>query len=113
MLPALPFFDVNWSLKPLAQPVDLFNLLFLGLLASALCFVTWSPGGQTAGGHQNHGLYLPGTSHHGGNISAGSAGKTNRAGGSGVYLTLLGLVISERQVAPGGNTIAEQTEKIS
>ena len=42
MLPALFLFDFNPSLNVLAEPVNLLNLLFLGLGASALCFVTWN-----------------------------------------------------------------------
>ena len=42
MLPSLLFFDCSWSLLPLQEPAYLLNLLFLGLGASALCFVTWN-----------------------------------------------------------------------
>lgn len=42
MLPALPFLGEGWSLEGLARPVNLLNLLYLGLGASALCFVTWN-----------------------------------------------------------------------
>lgn len=42
MLPALLFFDCTWSLQPLQEPVYLLNLIFLGLGASAMCFVTWN-----------------------------------------------------------------------
>ena len=41
MLPALFAFRFEWGLARLAQPVYLLNLLFLGLGASALCFVSW------------------------------------------------------------------------
>lgn len=42
MLPILPF--TGFSLRPeaLLRPVNWANLLFLGLAASALCFVTWT-----------------------------------------------------------------------
>ena len=40
MLPALLFMD--WGFERLADPVNLFNLLFLGVGASAMCFVTWN-----------------------------------------------------------------------
>lgn len=113
MLPALPFFDVNWSLKPLAQPVDLFNLLFLGLLASALCFVTWSLAVKRLGATKTTVyIYLVPVI----TVATSVLVLQERLTGLavlGIMLTLLGLVISERQVAPGGNTIAEQTEKIS
>lgn len=42
MLPALFFFDASLDLSRFAQPRCLFNILFLGLGASALCFVTWN-----------------------------------------------------------------------
>lgn len=42
MLPALFFFNFHPRLSALAQPAVLFNLLYLGLGASALCFVTWN-----------------------------------------------------------------------
>lgn len=41
MAPALPLFHARLGLERLAQPVSLLNLLYLGLGASALCFVTW------------------------------------------------------------------------
>lgn len=41
MIPALFLFEFEPSLDQLMQPVNLFNILFLGLGASALCFVTW------------------------------------------------------------------------
>lgn len=42
MLPVLFFFDIEWRFDQLILPVNLFNILFLGLGASALCFVTWN-----------------------------------------------------------------------
>ena len=42
MIPALFLLDFQPDLTRLAQPVVLGNLLFLGLGASALCFVTWN-----------------------------------------------------------------------
>lgn len=42
MLPAMAVFDFRWGLARLADPVNGGNLLFLGLGASALCFVTWN-----------------------------------------------------------------------
>ena len=42
MLPALFLFDFKWGLSRFANPVYLGNILFLGLGASALCFVTWN-----------------------------------------------------------------------
>lgn len=42
MLPAMAVFDFQWELGRLADPVNAANLLYLGLGASALCFVTWN-----------------------------------------------------------------------
>ena len=42
MLPTLFFFDFHPPLSLLAKPTVLFNLFYLGLGASALCFVTWN-----------------------------------------------------------------------
>ncbi len=42
MLPTLFFFDFHPQLSALASPAVLLNLLYLGLGASALCFVTWN-----------------------------------------------------------------------
>lgn len=42
MIPALFFFDFQLDLGRFTNPVYLLNILFLGLGASALCFVTWN-----------------------------------------------------------------------
>ena len=42
MLPALFLFDFKPDFTCFQDPVNLFNILFLGLGASALCFVTWN-----------------------------------------------------------------------
>ncbi len=42
MIPALFFFDFTLELTRFKNPVYLFNIIFLGLGASALCFVTWN-----------------------------------------------------------------------
>ncbi len=41
MAPAMYAMDFRLGLARLADPVNLANLLFLGVLASALCFATW------------------------------------------------------------------------
>lgn len=41
MIPTLFFFDFHLGLERFTNPVFLCNLIFLGLGASALCFVTW------------------------------------------------------------------------
>lgn len=42
MLPCVALSDTAWNWAALRQPLYLGNLLFLGLGASALCFVTWN-----------------------------------------------------------------------
>ncbi|MCC2865176.1 DMT family transporter [Anaerovorax odorimutans] len=49
MVPALLLFDFHGELSRLASPVYLFNILFLGLGASAVCFVTWNFAVKTVG----------------------------------------------------------------
>lgn len=42
MAPALFFFDFRFDLWRFTRPVYVFNMIYLGLGASALCFVTWN-----------------------------------------------------------------------
>lgn len=42
MLPALYMFHFQWQWSRMVNPINAGNLLFLGLGASALCFVTWN-----------------------------------------------------------------------
>ena len=42
MIPTLFFFEFNLDLARMTNIKYLFNLIFLGLGASALCFVTWN-----------------------------------------------------------------------
>jgi drug/metabolite transporter (DMT)-like permease len=42
MIPALFLFDFKLGLERFTEPVYLFNIIFLGMGASALCFVTWN-----------------------------------------------------------------------
>lgn len=49
ILPALVFGNYEWNPVRFIQPVNLLNILFLGLGASALCFVTWNFAIKTLG----------------------------------------------------------------
>lgn len=51
MLPCLPVFGFSWDAARLLKPVNFLNLLFLGLWASALCFVTWTFSLKRLGAH--------------------------------------------------------------
>lgn len=42
MIPALFLLDFDFKFNRFADPVCLFNIIYLGLGASALCFVTWN-----------------------------------------------------------------------
>ncbi|NLO86431.1 MAG: DMT family transporter [Clostridiales bacterium] len=42
LLPALPFMNFSFDMAKFIQPGNLFNFLYLGVCASALCFVTWN-----------------------------------------------------------------------
>ncbi len=42
MIPALFLLDFDFKFNRFANPVCLFNIIYLGLGASALCFVTWN-----------------------------------------------------------------------
>ena len=42
MIPALFLFDFQMGLERFADETHLLNILYLGLGASALCFVTWN-----------------------------------------------------------------------
>ncbi|KMW20860.1 hypothetical protein HMPREF9470_01919 [[Clostridium] citroniae WAL-19142] len=42
MVPAILIMDFHVTLDRIINPLNLCNLLFLGLGASALCFVTWN-----------------------------------------------------------------------
>ncbi len=42
LLPTLPFTGFSVTADELFRPINLMNLLFLGVLASAICFVTWN-----------------------------------------------------------------------
>ncbi len=42
MIPAIFLFDFDWDVTRFSNPIYLFNIIFLGVGASALCFVTWN-----------------------------------------------------------------------
>lgn len=42
MIPTLLVFDFRLGLERFSNPVNLFNILFLGVGASAICFATWN-----------------------------------------------------------------------
>lgn len=42
MIPALFIFDFKIDFERFMEPINVFNIIFLGIGASALCFVTWN-----------------------------------------------------------------------
>ena len=42
MIPALFLFDFDWDLSRFSKPANSLNMLFLGVGASAICFVSWN-----------------------------------------------------------------------
>ena len=49
MIPTLFLFDVHLGMERFSNPVYLFNMIFLSLGASALCFVSWNFAVKTLG----------------------------------------------------------------
>ncbi|WP_073078151.1 DMT family transporter [Sporobacter termitidis] len=98
MIPALFIFDFKPNLSALTQPVNLFNILFLGLGASALCFVTWNSAVKVLGAVKTSGyIYLVPV------ITVVTSvivlqEKITGAAVFGTLLTLTGLFISESKI---------------
>ncbi|MDF7667313.1 DMT family transporter [Orbaceae bacterium ESL0727] len=42
MLPTFPIFGFEWQLSRFAHPINLVNIVFLGIGASAICFASWN-----------------------------------------------------------------------
>lgn len=97
MLPACWLFDFELGFARFAEPVNLLNMLFLGLGASALCFVTWNTAIKHLGAVQAS-LYIflaPVITVVSSVIILGEPFTWMTA--CGTLLTLFGLVLSERQ----------------
>ena len=95
MLPALFIFDFKFDFQRFAETTNLLNILFLGLAASALCFVTWNFSVKQLGAVRTS-VYIyivPVITIIASVIILKE--KVNLLSGLGVALTLLGLIISE------------------
>lgn len=95
MLPALGFLDFEWKLARFADATYLFNIVFLGLGASALCFVTWNYAVKELGAVKAS-VYIymvPVITVITSVIVLGE--KLTLLAGSGTLLTMLGLFLSE------------------
>lgn len=97
MIPALIFFDFRLDLHRFTNPVNLFNVLYLGLGASAVCFVTWNFAAKVLGAVKSSVyIYLNPV------ISVAASmlilhEKITPLSAAGTALTLVGLVISEQK----------------
>ena len=101
LLPILPFVDFQLGLARLASLPSLFNLIFLGVVASAMCFFTWNFAVDLLGPVKTS-VYIyivP--------IVTGIASvlildeKITPVAGIGIGLILIGMVLSEREKASG------------
>jgi len=95
MLPSLWLFDFHPEFSRMIHPTYLLNILFLGLVASALCLVTWNFAVKTLGAVKTSVyIYLiPVVT-----VAAGAIvlkEKLTMMSGIGIALTLAGLFISE------------------
>ena len=103
MIPALFFFDFRLDIARFAAPVHLLNILFLGLGASALCFVTWNFAVKLLGAVRTSiYIYLVPV------ITVAASVLILRepftwATGVGTILTLAGLLLSEKKTAKKAN----------
>lgn len=98
LLPTSFLFDFNFGLKRFAAPTNLLNILFLGLAASALCFVTWNYSVKLLGA-VNTSIYIYMVPV----ITVVSSviilhEKITPVSALGIALTLLGLFISESKI---------------
>lgn len=109
MIPTLFFFDFNLDLTRFTNPVNLFNIVYLGLGASALCFVTWGFAVRVLGALKTSVyIYLiPVVTIITSVMILGD--EINTFGIIGIVLILLGLIISERKFKEKGEIKEEVT----
>ena len=110
MLPILPFSGISFRPEALLRPLNWANLLFLGLGASALCFVTWTFCVRRLGAVKAS-LYIylvPVVT-----VLASILALHERLtwlSGAGMALTIAGLLISERGAGKGGERLQERAD---
>ena len=78
MVPALFLFGFHPDTDLLMQPVNIFNILFLGLGASALCFVTWNSAVRVLGAVKTSVYIYSISCYHGDYFRNCIAGKNHR-----------------------------------
>ncbi len=98
MVPTLFILGFNPGIDLLIQPVNVFNILFLGLGASALCFVTWNSAVRILGAVKTSVyIYMVPV------ITVVTSiiilqEKITGVAGVGIVLTLIGLFVSESKI---------------
>lgn len=98
MLPTLFFFDIKTDLNRFTNMTNILNLLFLGLMASALCFVTWSLAVKLLGAIKTSVyIYMVPVITVVTSIIVLNE-KITMVSSIGIVLTLVGLVISESKI---------------
>ena len=111
MLPALLFTDFHWGFARFANPTLLFNILYLGLGASALCFVTWNFAVRRLGAVKTSVyIYCVPVITVATSVIVLRERITPLAAG-GVLLTLAGLVLSERNPGKGDVPVCSKADK--
>ena len=100
MIPAAWIFDLRFDVTGFADPKNLLNILYLGLGASALCFVTWNIAVKKLGAVKTS-IYIYMTPV----ITVITSvlilsERITWMSGLGVIFTLLGLIISEMKMNP-------------
>lgn len=110
-VPFLVPFGFEWRLERFTDPVHLANILFLGLMASALCYATWSTGVKLLGAVKSSAyiFLVPVVT-----IITSILFLSERltlASGLGTLLTLSGLWLSERR-KPGRRPAREAAREL-
>ncbi len=99
MLPAMFFMKIEVAPELLIKPINIFNLLFLGIGASALCFVTWNYAVKLLGAIQTS-IYIYGVPV----ITVITSvivlrERITPMAAVGIVLTLIGLILSESKIS--------------
>lgn len=110
LLPVLPLFEFRLGVERLAGLSNLLNLLFLGVMASALCYITWNYAAHLLGPVRTtvYVYLVPLVTIL---ISALVLHETiTPVSGIGMALILAGTVLSERGNSPEQGTALERSE---
>ncbi len=98
MIPALFFLDFHIDFVKVIQPQYLFNFIYLGVFASALCFISWNCASKTLGALKTS-LYIyaiPVVTVIASALILGE--KITKFTVIGTALTMIGLILSEQKI---------------